>query len=282
MSFSAFGANSLKRCHLNSKYEYYSLSSPITMLLEELSLLGEVEAISTFHPVTSAGVKKLAGGIFLTKKAFKSSNKTKAKKERIIFFDQSHEMRRTLSKLSNGQILEVFTRKLGAFEAYKVSVEVLSSFLVNCESKLDALSARVLKIKRLIAGQQLFKKYETVLFFLGEFDQNKKDPNLLIVNDGFVKDLIDGKNLKTYPSQLEYVPWSSKILKKIQNVLFLSVSDLNASDISMEKTQIARLKENKFKIKFRGALSPGIRQVLFLKELVRLDKEIITSHVDKK
>ncbi len=225
------------------------------MLLEELSLLDQIKAISVFHPVKSKKISKIAGGIFLTKRAFDS------KKKKIIFFDESIEVRRTLKNIENAEILEVFTRKIGAFEAYKVSKEILSSFTKNCEARIKEIDKRVKKIRLGLSQKKFLKTY---LFYLGKFEKNKKDPELLIVNDGFVKDLIQHSNIKTYPSPLEYVTWSTKILKTIsKNAIKLSISDGKLDNI--EKKEIEPLKYSLF---YRGALSPGIRQVYFLEEFI--------------
>jgi hypothetical protein len=246
-------------CKLSSKYRYYSLSSPITMLLEELDLLGQLEAISVFHPVKNKEIKKLAGGIFLRPQVFG----VKSKKKRIVFFDQSLEMRKNLSKVEDLNIIEVFTRKLGAFESFEVSVENVQNFLENCEKPLVALRKKVKEIK----SNLLKKKFsKTVLFYLGSFSTFKKDPDLLIVGDGFVEDLKSIAKLKTYPSPLEYVPWSSKIMKSMpKNSLHIAVSD------SIDKGKFLRVEKDKYNLKFRGALSPGIRQVYFIEYLLGLD-----------
>jgi hypothetical protein len=225
------------------------------MLLEELELLDGIEAISTFHPVNNKRITKLGGGVFLTKKAFKSSLKNK-----IIFFDQSMEIRRNLSKLTEGSIVEVFTRKLGAFEAYKVSVEILSSFLLGCEGRIIAINNKVNGIRERLLKTKFKRR---VLFYLGEFKENKKDPDLLIVNDGFVKDLVEFGRLKTYPSSLEYVSWSQKILKTLKGSLHLSVTDGFEDHI-----EITSLSNEKIALKFRGALAPGIRQVYLIDSLI--------------
>lgn len=247
-------------CKLNDQYEYYSLSSPITMLFEELELLNQVEAISTFHPVKNNKIKKLAGGIFLTKNAFKTSSKIK--KKRIVFFDQSIEMRRNLSKVKEITLLEVFTRSIGAFEAYEVSKEIASSFLINCEEKLKKVDLKVKSIKQKVSKLKVNK---TVLFYLGMFKKNKKDPDLLIVNDGFVKDF-KGK-INSYPSELDYVTWSAKIMKGLpKDTLKISVTDSKQDKISLSV-----LDNGKYSILFRGALSPGLRQVYLIEEILKLN-----------
>jgi hypothetical protein len=228
------------------------------MLLEELNLLESLEAISVFHPVKATSVTRLGGGVFLTKKAFKPSQKKK-----IIFFDQSMEMRRNLSKLiksTDSEVVEVFTRKLGAFEAYKVSVEILSSFLKGCDVELARTNIKVKAIKAKLLQAKIKRK---IIFFLGEFKKNTRDPDLLIVNDGFVKDLIQFGRLKTYPSTLEYVSWSQKILKTLNGSLLLSITDSNSVNQD-DLLKVINISDGKVALRFRGALAPGIRQVFLI------------------
>ncbi len=229
------------------------------MLLEELELLDEVEAISVFHPVKEDKVKKLAGGIFLRPQVFNKQTKTK----KIVFFDQSLEMRKNLSKVEGIDLVEVFTRKRGAFTSFDVSVEILQSFLQGCEKKLSSIKSKVSSIKKKISKIKFDKVF---LFYLGKFSSTKKAPELLIVGDGFVEDLKVITKLKTYSSPLEYVPWSAKIMKKIpKNSIHIAVSD------SESLNSFKKVGKNRYNLKFRGALSPGIRQVYLLEFLIGLD-----------
>lgn len=229
------------------------------MLLEELKLLEDVEAISVFHPVKNKDIKKLAGGLFLRPQVFANKNS----KKRIVFFDQSLEMRKNLSKVNGIELIEVFTRKLGAFSAFEVSSEILQNFLQDCKSEIKSIRTKVKTIKAKLQNRK-FKK--TILFYLGQFSEFKKDPDLLIVGDGFVKDLKDIAKIKTYPSPLEYVPWSAKIMKSMpKNTLAIGITD---ATLERSYTQVGK---DKFNLKFRGALSPGIRQVYLLEYLIGLN-----------
>jgi hypothetical protein len=229
------------------------------MLLEELKLLGQLEAISVFHPIKDKKIKRLAGGIFLRPQVFGKSSL----KKKIVFFDQSLEMRKNLSKVEDINIVEVFTRKLGAFESFNVSVEILQSFLEGCDKSIAELRKKI----NIIKAQLVKKKFNnTILFYLGQFSSFKKDPDLLIVGDGFVEDLKSIAKLKTYPSPLEYVPWSSKIMKAIpKDSLHIAVAD------SVDESKFLLVEKNKFNLKFRGALSPGIRQVYLIEYLLGLE-----------
>jgi hypothetical protein len=243
-------------CEINPKNNIYSLSSPVTFLLEELGLLDskKILAISVFHPVLNYSGKKLAGGVFLTEKSFKDSI------DSIIFFDESKDLKRNLSKLKESTKLEVISRDLGAFEAYELSKKKLIPYLRNCSSMITLLDKRVLKIKETLIDLKL----KPIVFYLGHFSKSLKKPNLIIVNDGFVKTLISLSKLKTYPSNLGYVNWSSKIMNKLEDsYIHVGVDDSKNNEMSFSK-----LSANTINTSFRGALSPGIRQILFLEKLM--------------
>jgi len=244
-------------CRLNPKYEYYSLSSSVSLLLEELGIVNQLSGVSSFHPLKDKRVKRLAGGLFLSHRAFKSNSN----KKKIVFFDQSIELRRNLSKVSNIEIIEVFTRGVGAFDAFDISVEISSSFLMGCERKISFIQKEVESIKKKMQKKEV--KVMT-LFYLGKFNKNKKDPEMIIVNDGFVKDLKKYSKLQTYKSSLEYVIWSSKELKKLP----LLRTSFSISDEDVEGMIKTKISSQKFNIVFRGALSPGIGQVYLLRELI--------------
>lgn len=246
-------------CELKKDIQIYSLSSPITMLLEELELLNkkQVLGISVFHPVKKFQGQKLAGGIFLSNQLFENS------KGLIVFYDESQELNKKLSRISNINSLEIKTRELGAFSATKLSIQKLRPFLIGCELKLKSLEGKIVDIKKQVSNTKLKHEY---LFYLNPFISKNKKPSLVIVNDGFVKSLIQFSKLKTYPSRLGYVNWSSKIMKKIgEDAVHIGVSDSLNDKISRSK-----LTDKVWNIDFRGALSPGIRQVYFMQELLKV------------
>ena len=243
-------------CEINSKKNIYSLSSPITLLLEELELLDSksISAISIFHPVLNYSGKKLAGGVFLTEKAFKD------KTDSIIFFDESKDLKRNLSKLENSIVIEVISRDLGSFEAYELSKKMIKPYLKNCKTKLALVDKRVNLIKRSLNKIDL----KPIVFYLSHFSKSLKRPNLVIVNDGFVKSLITLTKIKTYPSSLGYVNWSGRIMKNLKD----SHIHVGVEDNKNEKLEFKKLSNNIFNTSYRGALSPGIRQIFFLEKLI--------------
>lgn len=244
-------------CEIKDNTKLYSLSSSITMLLEELNLLESKKllGISIFHPVRKYNGKKLAGGIFLSDKLFENNPNL------IVFYDESRELRKKLNRHSTLKAVEVITRELDAFEAYVLSLNLLKPILDNCSKELEKIENKVTKVKNKIKSVKPDLKY---LFYLNLFQSNLKKPELLIVNDGFVKTLIKYSKLKTYNSELGYVSWSSKEMKKFKD----KTIHIGISDSKKENIQIERLEKNIWNISYRGALSPGLRQVYFLNHLV--------------
>jgi hypothetical protein len=80
-------------CELNSKYNYISLSGPVSMLMEFMGLSKDpsLKGISVFHPMKGFGGEKLGGGIFLSAKTFKKH------KNNHVFYDESKELKKSLN-----------------------------------------------------------------------------------------------------------------------------------------------------------------------------------------
>jgi hypothetical protein len=228
----------------------------VTLLLEELQLLDSknIIAISVFHPVLKFSGKKLAGGVFLTKKSFKDN------KDSIIFFDESKDLKRNLSKLKISKNIEVITRDLGAFEAYELSKNIIKPYLKNCNEAIAKLDKKVSFIKSKLENIKL----KPIIFYLNHFNQSLKRPNLVIVNDGFVKSLITISKVQTYPSSLGYVNWSARIMNKLEKEFI----HIGVDESKEDQIKFNLLKERYFNTSFRGSLSPGIRQILFLEKLI--------------
>ncbi|MBC77860.1 MAG: hypothetical protein CME64_17775 [Halobacteriovoraceae bacterium] len=246
-------------CKLRPSNKYISFSAPITYLLEGLSLLEDpsLDAISSFHPVENKDIKQLHGGIFLSKKKLKEMN------DSIIFFDESRELKRTLKQSNVKKTIEVVTRNQNPFEAYEKSLGLLSPYLQGCKKRVSKLNNRVGKVKSRIKQSSLPKK--TYLFFLGKIGKTGKAPRLIMANDGVVKFLKESLSMKTYPSELAYVPPSSRILNKLENKVFIGLYE------SKEKLELQKLMPGKYNIGFPNALKPGITQVYFLEALMDLE-----------
>ncbi len=243
-------------CRLNT--ELVSLSGPVTMLLEELELLNDLKlmAISAYHPVSKKfNIKKLPGGIFLGKKVLGEFDPNT-----VVIFDQSFELKKSLNYYFKKKIIEVDTRGVDPFVAYDRSKKKLLPYLINCELRLRKIDKDVAAIKAIDVH---FQKNETYLFYLGELSLSKKKPELLMVNDGPIKWLVNFKVLKTYPSDLAYVTWSKKILKKIK-----SKKEFGLLNGTTDTLKVVKVLDSQFNLYYRGLLIPGLRQVYFLKDFL--------------
>ncbi|MCO4754033.1 MAG: hypothetical protein KC478_06105 [Bacteriovoracaceae bacterium] len=242
-------------CKLDPSREYISFSAPVTYLLQELDLLDDksFKAVSSYHPVKNTDIAKLPGGIFLSPK------KLSDKKNAVVFFDESRELKKSLQQAGIKQAVEVVTRGLDPFEANRKAMTAIAGFLSNCAQRVELLEKKINLIKSKVKKTNLKKK--SYVFFLGKFAKSKRPPRLVIANDGFVTFLRKELKMKTYPSELAYVPPSSRILNKIENAIMIGIYD------SSEKLSIEKVVEGKFNIGFPQVLSPGITQVFFLEAL---------------
>ncbi len=225
-----------------------SLSGPITMLLEELDLLKSKKliAISTLHPIRKKFTGRLlGGGVFLSRKVLKHYSETD------FIFDKSNELSNLFKNSGVKSYKELDLTGKDAFQSYKMSLKFLTPYLESCEKRVLSLERRVEKIRNNIKT----KNIPNMIFFLGEI--KSKLPELIMVNDGFVKTLMEKKEFKTYPSELAYVSWSQRVLFNLDNFLLVGVGD-------QKKNEIIKLGENKVNVFYRGVLTPGVRQIYFL------------------
>jgi hypothetical protein len=235
---------------------YALLSGGITKLIKEIGLENskKIKLYSNFFPIKSKTAKLVTGGIFISPKVIDEAN------VETVFFDSGEELRKSLRKSAAKSLIAYHTNGLDPFEAYALAKEVLTPFLKNCEKKISALDARVEGIK------ELKLKRQKIVFFVGEITQFKKLPELVMSNDGLVKFLKDKKELKSYPSELSYVTWSSKILEKLkaENYLLLGLVSSETEDFKVEK-----IEEGYINIHSRLALIPGLSQIFFLEKLMQ-------------
>ena len=228
------------------------------MVLEELSLLEskQVLGISRFHPVREKlQVKKVEGGIFLSKKAIQLYPAGT-----LIIYDTSRELQKTLEKWENFKLMEVNSRSLDPFEVFEQSIHQISGLTVKCEEKINKLVAKVKSIKDLLGKKKLSFRG---VFFLGKI--GSKLPSMVISNDGFVKWLVQKMELKSYPSDFHYVSWSSKVLNKLENYLYWGLVDSKNEELEVKK-----LSQFKYNLSYRGIFIPGIRQIYFLEKFSQL------------
>lgn len=227
----------------------YSLSGPVTLMLKDLNLLNSpvVKAVSIFHPVAKQDFKGelLPGGVFLSPEKIQSLTGS------LVFYDESRELERIFSRYPKITAIAVKTRGLTPMDAHKMTAKVLSPYLDQCDLKApeQQLSERLTRL------QSLIKKKPAILFFLGKIGDQRL-PELLIVQDGAVKWLIQQQLIQTYPSPLGYVNWSAKVLIDYGHALKIGVIDPGNKDVTeLVKTQSG------YNLTYPGALIPGRGQV---------------------
>jgi hypothetical protein len=242
-------------CYLNQKV--ISLSGPITMTLEYLGLTKDknLVAISKFHKLSHKFEGEvLAGGIFLAKRTLDKY------KEGMIFFDKSKDLSREFKQAGFQNSIEIYTLGQNPFQTVKYTVSALRSILTNCDSKIAELKSFLKKTK-----QNLKIPKGTYYFFLGKITQ--KYPELIIANDGFLRSLKALDSFATYKTDLNYVPWSKKLIGQGDRYFKIGLFE-------SEKNQVYREKNKKgfWNLSGRGLLIPGIRQVILLEFLSSKDK----------
>lgn len=223
----------------------YSLSGPITVVLEELGLLSspELKGISVFYPVPeNFKGEVIPGGVFL------SPSKLASMRGSLVFHDGSQELKK-LFRSQNISAIEFTSRNQTPREVTEASVGLLSKYLSGCDTKV------ILKKLEGIEKSILVKMKEPlpVVFFLGRIS-GKKLPELVIANDGVVLWLRKLKLIETYPSELAYVNWSGAIINSLPSGT-LSVG------ISEDKVPSLQGKSGKYNLIYPGGLIPGIRQL---------------------
>ena len=238
-------------CDFSSEVKsVYSLSGPVTLILKDLGLIKskKLKGVSIFHPVA----KKDFQGIFLPGGVFLSHETIKGLAGSVLFYDESRELNRIFSRYEGIRAVEIKTRSLTPMEVMKVMEKQLNHYLVGCnlEKITHHLNMRLEELKKLA------RKDSTFLFFLGLI-QNNKYPELVIVQDGIVKWMIQEKLIKTYPSELAYVNWSARILNNLPKDTYKV--GLRDSGSSME-TELKK-DNHTINLTYPGALIPGGGQV---------------------
>lgn len=229
-----------------------SLSGSTTVILKELGLLNnpKVQGISVFNPVTSSDFqgKVYPGGIFLSHQALSELNGS------VVFFDESRDLKKIFSSRSEVISKEIKTRNLTPLKAIDATLKSLKDFIQGCDSKIVSLKNKAQEYQNNILKKLPSKL--SVIFYLGDF-LGGRPPEMVMVNDGVVKWLIEEKRISTYPSELAYVNWSAKIIKSFPPpTLHLAVKD---SGRDGEK----RIKESAAgkTLIYPGSLVPGLSQL---------------------
>lgn len=217
-----------------------------------MSLLKDpvVKGISVFNPIAKDDFsgRRYPGGVFLGRGIFSDFSGG------VLFYDESRELSRILDPLSSVQSIQIKTRNLVPGKVTSYLIEELRPFLVGCEKELLAFFSKSQELEKKVLSH--FTKKKAVIYFLGEY-RSGRPPEMLIVNDGIVKWLVENKKILTYPSELAYVNWSAKILKTLpKKTRKIAVKD---SGDTMEK-RVYEV-DDFTNLVFPGALVPGITQL---------------------
>ncbi len=254
LSFSTFA------CEFNTPQPVLSLSGPISHLLKRLDLLGhpQVKAISIFHGIGASDFKgdRLGGGVFL------SGDYLKKFSSPLVFIDESMELRKNLEHQKLLPI-EIKTRNLDPFQAYKISLEKLAPYLKGCEKKITNMELYVAdQMKR---SRSFTKLKGTFIFYLGELRGVGRPPNLIMV-DNFVLWFKNKILLETYPTKLNYAPWSEKVMKILLKGKVIEIGLIN-KETKDNLLVVQTLSKTKINLIHPSLLIPGIAQIDLLQPL---------------
>ncbi len=228
----------------------YSLSGPVSLAFRDLGLLKstKLKGVSVFHPIE----KEKFSGTYLPGGVFLSHDTVKSLAGSLIFYDESRELGRILKRYPSIKSIEIKTRSLNPLEVILLMEKELASYVWACD--LNSMSSRM--VTRLSELKKIIPKKKTIFFFLGPI-QSGRLPELLMVQDGVVKWMLDQKLITTYPSPLAYVNWSSKILNTFQkDILKVGIVD---SGSRMQKER--KISQAGINLTFPGSLIPGFGQV---------------------
>lgn len=229
-----------------------SLSGPATVLLKELDLLGhsKLKGISVFNPVSSKEYSGeiYPGGVFLSRGVL---NELKGS---VVFFDEGRELRKLLKSEKTVDAQEIMTRNLTPREAVESTLKVISSYLQGCEDKIKNLRMKVITLQNKILSY--FPKKRPIVFYLGVLS-NERKPEMVIANDGVVKWLRQENKIVSYPSELSYVNWSSKVLGSLPK----ETLHVGVKDSGREGGREIKRSSQKMTLVYPGALVPGMSQL---------------------
>lgn len=229
-----------------------SLSGSTTVILKELGLLNhaKLQGISVFNPVTTSEFKGkiYPGGVFLSHQVLSEL------KGSLVFFDESRELNKIFRSRSDIISKEIKTRNLVPMDAIEATLQSMKEFVVSCDSEIAALKDKAIGLQNNILKKMPAKL--TVVFYLGDF-VGGRPPEMVMVNDGVVKWLIEEKRINTYPSELAYVNWSSKIINSFPpSTLHIAVKDSGRDGEKKIKRSPVRMT-----LIYPGSLVPGLSQL---------------------
>lgn len=257
ISLSAYGA-----CDFKSHIKHVnSLSGSATVVLKELGLLNNprLRGISIFNPIAKSDFKGriYPGGVFLSSSSIADFGGG------MLIYDESRELRKVLSPISSIHAIEIKTRNLTPWDVQEGVLKEMSFLLEGCESAISSLRIKTKNLEQKILSQ--IKNRPSVVFYLGEIKNNRR-PELVIVQDGVVKWLVQNNKIITYPSDLSYVSWSAKII----NSLPISTLHVGIKDSGREMIKTFKKDGQNITLTYPGALVSGLTQLEAIDYLFRL------------
>ncbi len=228
------------------------------MILRKLNLLSDInlKGISTFNPIPANEYKgpRLGGGLFLSRR----EDKVFAGAE--VIYDQGRELDRYFKNRPYPS-MSIESMGLTPEEVIQKTITLLRPRLVNCEERVTALLS---ENKKLIEAK--FNQLKKIVFFLGPISSQKKLPEMVIGNDGFVLGFKKQNQIHTYPSELHYVRWSQKMIEALdKNFIFIGVSEPK----DQKTSSLIRIDQRHLNIIFPGALTPGQSQLELMSFIVK-------------
>lgn len=239
-----FGSSAFADCSFRKDVSVISLSGTSTVIFKHLGLLKSLKGISVFNPITEEEYKGKVypGGIFLSQKTLDEF------KGNFIFFDESRDLEKIL-KSKSLKTVEVFTRGKTPTDAIHASLKQIIPLVEGCEKQTAAIEALRINLENKILNA--IPKKKSILFLLGEIKSGRL-PEMVIANDGVVKWLREKNKIETYPTDLAYVNWSSKIMQGLPHMMKIGITDP-----ARENKKIL----NGNNLAYQGSLVPGISQL---------------------
>lgn len=248
-------ASHLRACELVNK-NIVSLSGPVSTYLSELGLVDELQGISTYHPIKNFKNRKYPGGIYLSTATLKEFE------GKIVFYDRSREFRKALNRFPKITAIEVDSRRKTPKEVIDLGHSLVKDYLKDCDDRVQSINDRVRGLEKYI--KENISKIKHSVFFLGKINGTKL-PETVMANDGFVYWLKKEKTMESYPSELEYLNWSMKIVASLRDkYFFFGIQDSFKDGEKM----IEKVSPLSYNVKYPGALTPGYTQLEFVKYLI--------------
>ncbi len=229
-----------------------SLSGSSTVILKELGLLKKpkLHGVSVFNPLNDSDFngRIYPGGIFLSHQALAEFDGS------VVFYDESRELHKIFSSRKTITARQIKTRNQIPMESLEATTRVVSEFVSGCDEEIKNLKNKAANLQ--IEIVKILPANVSVVFYLGDF-LGGRPPEMVMVNDGVVKFLIQEKKIKTYPSELAYVNWSAKILKTFpQSTLHVAIKDSGRNGEQKIKRSPVGMT-----LVFPGSLVPGLTQL---------------------